>query len=189
MSDFIAALGGAFVGSVLGFLGSWFIQRYVQKRDEMAAARALFFELVANAGLLRDATVARVLGKEPLRVTRTTWESTQTRVASLLTPKEFLKVAEAYQNAPLWQTYIDEHAADPDASDRETLLRVADSYIKAADILRDRGWPRKDLADFPELHPASQVKPPAVPAPAVRPELSEKLSEEEETPAADSTAP
>jgi hypothetical protein len=155
---FLSGLGGALVGSLIGFLGSWWIQHRALNHDEKGAARALFFEMVANAAVLRRVVYNRETGSRSENLASSTWESTQSRVASLLTPNELLLVAQAYEDLPHWQSFIDEHEHDGRSENGEwdtfgrewdMLTEVADSIVEAAEILRDRGWAKRDLDNFP----------------------------------------
>lgn len=160
MDIFLSGLGGALLGSLIGFLGSWWIQGRALRHDEHGAARALFFEMVANAATLRRMNWDGSTGRRPERLARTTWEATQSRIGALLKPNEFLVVAQAYEDLPGWQTFIDDHAGVEVLSPREKdmLTEAADSIVEAAEILRDRAWSKRDLDNFPEFRGGAQVQ-------------------------------
>lgn len=157
---FLSGLGGALLGSLIGFVGSWWVQGRALRHDERGAARALFFEMVANADILRRVAWSRETHERPERLARTSWESTQSRIGSLLSPNELLMVAQSYEGLPGWQTFIDDHAGSdaPSAREQDMLADVADSIVEAAEILRDRAWSKRDLNNFPEFRGGARAE-------------------------------
>lgn len=159
MDNLLSGLFGALVGSVVGFLGSWWIQHQAVRDDERGAARALFFEMVANAATLRRVAWGHA-GEAPTRQLATkTWEATQSKVGALLKPNELLVVAQAYEDLPSWQVFIDEKAkpAPLPVKERDLLMEVADSIAKAAEMLRDRAWDKRQLDNFPRFRGGATV--------------------------------
>lgn len=153
MDVFLSGLGGALIGSLIAFLGTWWIQRRAVRHDEFGAARALFFEMVANAAILRAVAWGQVPAGPARQLARTTWEAMQARVGALLKPNELLVVAQAYEDLPRWQVFINgrvgSHALV--GQERQMLTQVADGIVEAAEILRDRAWSKSDLDNFPEF--------------------------------------
>ena len=166
MDIFLSGLGGALIGSLIGFLGAWWLQQRTVRHEEIGAARALFFEMVANAGTLRAVAWRESTGRRADTLVRTTWEATQSKVGTLLEPNDFLIVALAYDDLALWQTYIDERVGlkSLDPSDKRTLGEVADSIVEAAEKLRDRAWSKRELNNFPVFRGGAQAATTEIPA-------------------------
>ena len=160
MDVFLSGLGGALVGSVIGFLGSWWLQRRALQHDERGAARALYFEMVTNSATLRRASE---IGPEPGdRLAYSTWEAAQSRVGALLEPDELMAVAQAYAYLPLCQASLDEivRTRATSAVNHDALVGGADLFHSAHELLRARAWSRHGQAKLAtSVHETMQSLP------------------------------
>jgi hypothetical protein len=103
VSVMLSGLAGAVIGSVLSLLGAYKLERWRLHRDEVGAAKALYFETETNAFYL--STMAEQSTFTDL--THQTWDATQSRVANLLAPNDLRVVALAYGDLALCQSHVD----------------------------------------------------------------------------------
>jgi uncharacterized membrane protein YccC len=76
----VSGLVGAVLGSVIAMAGAFLVERWRRRRDEIGAARALYFEMVDNA-LRLEGMAQGGTRSDDLR--RDTWDQTLAKVATL----------------------------------------------------------------------------------------------------------
>jgi hypothetical protein len=98
-----SGLVGAVLGSGVSLAGAFGLERWRRHVDELGAARALYFEMVGNATSLKRMSE----GLRLTDLTRATWDVAQSKVATLLSPSDFMVVARSYGLLPHCEARID----------------------------------------------------------------------------------
>jgi len=154
--DLLSVALSGLVGAVLGSVATLLEERNRRHRDEMGAARALYFEMVGNAAFLK-----RVVERSPLTdLRRATWDATQSRVATLLAPNDLKAVAEAYGMLPVCQANIDAARARGhlvSADDLNVWAGGYNSFLDGVIVLRRTAWSKKDQEDLAKPRDESPV--------------------------------
>jgi hypothetical protein len=95
--NLLSGLVGGVVGGLLGLIGAVIVTSADDRRwgrENVAAARLVFYEAMANRIMLKEPTKGVFLGN---LATKAAWEAEQVRVASLLTQPDLEVVATAYR--------------------------------------------------------------------------------------------
>lgn len=87
-------LASGLIGAVIGGVIVVWAEQWRWRRENVAAARLVFFEVLANRIMLKEPTKGVFLGN---MATKEAWDAEQVRVASLLESKELEIVAKAYR--------------------------------------------------------------------------------------------
>ena len=137
-SVLLGGLVGSLFGSVIAYVGSWWLQRQATGRRERGATRAVYFEVARITG---DLVVAVEVGLGMPDVSMATYEQSAAEVASFLPEPDFDKVAFAYYSLHLfcWHT----PAGSKDLSGLPVVIR---NFEAARDVLAKAAYTRKQMA-------------------------------------------
>ena len=141
LSQFLAALVGAFFGAAGWLVVGVYLQRRSNERAARNAARAVYFELAMNE---IDIDVAAKHGVfNPLR--RNSFDRLLPELATWLEPDELESIARAYMShAGYDQAHRDEELPPPVKA--ALVGRVLTEHVQASDLLRRRAFSAKEAA-------------------------------------------
>jgi hypothetical protein len=134
----VSGLLGAVLGSAISLGGAYRLEQWRRHRDEIGADRSLYFEMKSNAMSLKRMSE----GHKLTDLTQATWDATETRVATLLSPSDFMVIALSYGMLPYSQARIDDARARGAAttSDETFWLGAAIDIQKGVIALKPVVW-------------------------------------------------
>jgi hypothetical protein len=142
----VETLLSGFLGAVLGLVGAVVIQWRETRKNQAAAARAVFMEVAANTSVLNLARRTGVYA--PLATS--IWLAEMSRLARALSPADFVVVATFYMRVDLIIGAGFPTAGTPNAGLQEA---AEDAFVRSALaglILEARGWSPKEQAALRE---------------------------------------
>jgi hypothetical protein len=147
--------GFALGGAILGAGSSWILQRWINRRDERAAARIIFLELANNQ--LGLAAILQSGSPEGGLLSMDAWRTHGHRIGLNLTPDELVTVAEPYFQLPTLIAALAQTAAANlgggvtiTAAERTLAQAIMRDIGEAADRLGRRAFGERRLAQVRE---------------------------------------
>lgn len=157
--ELVSGVVGGVIGSVLSYVGAWWLQRSAKNRQDRMASRAVYSELTWNGA------TAALLMEDPNRyaplvaMNDEAWRSHAASVAVSLSAGDFTRVSMAYEMLTYTRFLIErwrESEATP--SEREAIVKVARAFSAAADAMVLRVWSDQDRANMHAAHEAMQER-------------------------------
>jgi hypothetical protein len=156
--DVLSVALSGLVGVVFGSVVTLLDERRRQHRDEMGAARALYFEMTTNAVYMKN-----MAARNPLTdLSHSTWDATQSKVATLLSPGDLKVVAEAYAMLALCQGTVDAVRARGNLAsinDLNVWAQGHNSFLDGVIVLRRTAWSKNDQKDLAKPRGAEETAP------------------------------
>jgi hypothetical protein len=153
--NLLSGLVGGVVGGLLGLIGAVIVTSADDRRwgrENVAAARLVFYEAMANRIMLKEPTKGVFLGNLAIKAA---WEAEQVRVASLLTQPDLEAVAAAYR---MLAVMLETRASSSDAAWRASLnqaegkdflVRIRADFDRAVGVLATAGKLRPQMSETP----------------------------------------
>ena len=144
--EFIDALFGGLLGSLIGAGLAFAITKWQRRQDELGAIRALFLEVAYVSSKL--AVMAE--GGVWIPVATSTWQATRSIVATALSPAEFMNIGVVM----LRVSTIEDAGVRLAPSDPlppgilKTVRDIVPSVEEVSKLIEERGWSGSGLASL-----------------------------------------